>query len=199
VASHLKDIHLLPMHLMNILAEAPKWEPIAEKLASAKNPTHSMLYLARGMLTPLAYEGALKMKEITYIHAEGYASGEMKHGPIALVDETLPVVNIAASNDGLFEKTISNLKEVEARHGQIILIVDEEGAKQLSYPSPTPQIPGSYPAPTHPYLIITPSVPRLLLPYTHLLPLQFLAYQTAVFKGTDVDQPRNLAKSVTVE
>jgi glucosamine--fructose-6-phosphate aminotransferase (isomerizing) len=128
------------------------------------------------------------MKEISYVHAEGYASGEMKHGPIALVDNTLPVVNLAASNDGLFEKTVSNLKEVEARRGRVILITDKAGADMLD-PKTRAEL----------TLLEVPTVPTLLLPMVYTVPQQLLAYYTATSKGTDVDQPRNLAKSVTVE
>lgn len=187
-AGHVKDLRRLPLHLMNVLAESGHYEELAFKLADAKDPIHSMLYLGRGWLTPIAYEGALKMKEISYIHAEAYASGEMKHGPIALVDATLPVVNIAASNDGLFEKTLSNMKEVEARKGQVILLTDTDGAALLDAETRAKVT-----------LLTVPTVPPLLLPLVMTVPLQILAYQTAVSKGTDVDQPRNLAKSVTVE
>jgi glucosamine--fructose-6-phosphate aminotransferase (isomerizing) len=140
------------------------------------------------MLTPLAYEGALKLKEISYIHAEAYASGEMKHGPIALVEKGFPVINLAASNDGLFEKTLSNLKEIEARHGQVILLTDEAGAGMIDDATRNNLT-----------LLTVPTVDALLLPIVFAVPLQLLAYYTAVAKGTDVDQPRNLAKSVTVE
>ncbi len=129
-------------------------------------------------------EGALKLKEITYIHAEGYASGELKHGPIALIDETMPVVVVAPSDD-LFDKTISNMHEVAARGGKIILITDEIGAKSVGDD-------------VH-EIIIVPNAPRICDANYLRDPVQLLAYYTAVFMGTDVDQPRNLAKSVTVE
>ena len=133
---------------------------------------------------PLALEGALKLKEISYIHAEGYASGELKHGPIALVDETMPVI-ILAPKDELFDKTISNMHEVMARGGKILLITDAEGASVAQA--------GTWKT------IIMPNISNDLAPILYSIPAQLLAYHTAVYKGTDVDQPRNLAKSVTVE
>ena len=182
--THVQAFRALPTHITDLLSHTKDILPLAERLTASSN----MLYLGRGLLAPLAYEGALKMKEISYIHAEGYASGEMKHGPIALVDKNLPVVNLAAGNDGLFEKTVSNLKEVEARSGQVILITDVHGALQLDATTREKLT-----------LITVPSVSPLLLPITFAIPLQLLAYHTATAKGTDVDQPRNLAKSVTVE
>ncbi len=131
----------------------------------------------------LAMEGALKLKEVSYIHAEGYAAGEMKHGPIALIDEATPVV-ILAPSDSFFEKTLSNISEVVARGGPVILITDEAGAAH---------------APADAQLIIAPACDPLIAPLVFAVPLQLLAYQVAVLKGADVDQPRNLAKSVTVE
>lgn len=142
------------------------------------------LFLGRGSMFPLALEGALKLKEISYIHAEGYASGELKHGPIALVDKDMPVV-VMAPKDELFDKTISNMQEVMAREGKIILVTDAQGAKEAGE--------GAW------QTIIMPSVNPFLAPIVYAVPAQLLAYHTAVFKGTDVDQPRNLAKSVTVE
>ena len=143
-----------------------------------------VLYLGRDTNYPLALEGALKLKEISYIHAEGYAAGELKHGPIALIDEQMPVV-VIAPHDRIFDKTVSNMQEVSARGGRIILITDEEGAEAASI------------NPEH--TIIMPKVPEILTPLVYALPVQLLAYHTAVLMGTDVDQPRNLAKSVTVE
>jgi glucosamine--fructose-6-phosphate aminotransferase (isomerizing) len=178
------ELRSLPMLIGAALELAKPLEALAKTLTGAQ----SMLYLGRGALAPLAYEGALKMKEISYIHAEGYASGEMKHGPIALVEPGLPVVNLAAGNDGLFEKTLSNLKEVEARQGRIILITDKAGVAHLD---------GATKAKAT--IIALPDAPALLRPLVFAIPLQLLAYFTAVAKGTDVDQPRNLAKSVTVE
>jgi glucosamine--fructose-6-phosphate aminotransferase (isomerizing) len=143
-----------------------------------------VLYLGRGSNFPLALEGALKLKEISYIHAEGYAAGELKHGPIALIDETMPVV-VIAPHDGYYEKTVSNMQEVAARDGRIILITDELGAAKNSLDDAT--------------MIVLPTVPEVIAPIVFALPVQLLAYYTANFMGTDVDQPRNLAKSVTVE
>jgi len=153
---------------------------IAKRLSKAKD----VLYLGRGALFPIAMEGALKLKEISYIHAEGYAAGELKHGPIALVDEDMPVIVVAPS-DELVEKTLSNMQEVAARGGKIILITDEEGARTV----------GHGVAET----IIIPHVASFVAPIVATIPVQLLAYHTAVAMGTDVDQPRNLAKSVTVE
>ncbi len=147
-------------------------------------PARDVLYLGRGQDYPLALEGALKLKEISYIHAEGYASGEMKHGPIALIDEDVPVVVIAPSGP-LFEKTVSNMEEVRARGGQVVLISDAEGLEQA----------GDGCIAT----IEMPVVHPLIAPLVYAIPVQLLAYHVAVVKGTDVDQPRNLAKSVTVE
>ena len=143
-----------------------------------------ILFIARGSLYPLALEGALKLKEISYIHAEGYPSGELKHGPIALVDENMPVICFAPYND-LFEKTISNVEEVLARNGNVLLITDEKGYCSLS---------------SHEFPIIKlPKLSNFIEPIIYAIPSQLIAYYTALFKGTDIDQPRNLAKSVTVE
>ena len=144
-----------------------------------------VLYLGRGADYPLAMEGALKLKEISYIHAEGYAAGEMKHGPIALIDDNVPVIVLAPSGP-LFEKTVSNMQEVQARGGKVVLISDAEGLE----------------AAADDRLLATIEMPRvhpLIAPLVYAIPVQLLAYHVAVFKGTDVDQPRNLAKSVTVE
>jgi glucosamine--fructose-6-phosphate aminotransferase (isomerizing) len=130
-------------------------------------------------------EGALKLKELSYIHAEGYAAGELKHGPIALIDENMPVVVIAPTIDRIFEKTVSNMQEVAARGGKIILITDKKGAEKSTVKTID--------------TIVLPDVPEIIAPILYALPVQMLAYFTAVFMGTDVDQPRNLAKSVTVE
>ena len=153
---------------------------IAKRLSKAKD----VLYLGRGPMFPIALEGALKLKEISYIHAEGYAAGELKHGPIALVDELMPVIVVAPS-DELMEKTLSNMQEVAARGGKIILITDEEGAKAVGHGVDD--------------IIVLPKVSSFVAPILATIPVQLLAYHTAVFMGTDVDQPRNLAKSVTVE
>jgi glucosamine--fructose-6-phosphate aminotransferase (isomerizing) len=143
-----------------------------------------VLYLGRGTSYPLALEGALKLKEISYIHAEGYAAGELKHGPIALIDENMPVI-VIAPHDRFFEKTISNMQEVAARGGKIIFITDEKGANASKLETMM--------------TIVLPNVDEIISPMIFSLPIQLLAYYTAVFMGTDVDQPRNLAKSVTVE
>ena len=143
-----------------------------------------MLYLGRGTDYPLALEGALKLKEISYIHAEGYAAGEMKHGPIALIDEAVPVIVIAPSGP-LFEKTVSNMQEVQARGGKVVLISDEEGIAAAGEGCLA--------------TLALPTVHPLIAPMVYAVPVQLLAYHVAVLKGTDVDQPRNLAKSVTVE
>ena len=147
-------------------------------------PARDVLYLGRGPEYPMALEGALKLKEISYIHAEGYASGEMKHGPIALIDENVPVIVLAPSGP-LFEKTVSNMQEVRARGGQIVLISDEDGLEEAGEGCIA--------------TICMPKVHPLIAPLVYAVPVQLLAYHVAVAKGTDVDQPRNLAKSVTVE
>ncbi len=147
-------------------------------------PARDVLYLGRGADYPLALEGALKLKEISYIHAEGYASGEMKHGPIALIDELVPVIVLAPSGP-LFEKTVSNMQEVRARGGKVVLISDAEGIAEAGEGCLA--------------TIEMPKVHPLIAPLVYAVPVQLLAYHVAVAKGTDVDQPRNLAKSVTVE
>jgi glucosamine--fructose-6-phosphate aminotransferase (isomerizing) len=154
---------------------------IAKDVAEARD----VLYLGRGALYPIAQEGALKLKEISYIHAEGYAAGEMKHGPIALIDDTVPVVVVAPSNEALFEKTASNIQETVARGGKVFLISDEKGAKALEKLCTWSVAMGE----VHPFVA----------PILYSIPVQLLSYHVAVTKGTDVDQPRNLAKSVTVE
>ena len=152
----------------------------------AEDPMHArdVLYLGRGASYPIALEGALKLKEISYIHAEGYAAGEMKHGPIALIDENVPVVVIAPS-DHLFDKTLSNIEQAAARGGKIILISDEAGIRRAGKNAK--------------HSICLPKMDPFVVPIIAAIPMQLLAYHTAVLKGTDVDQPRNLAKSVTVE
>jgi glucosamine--fructose-6-phosphate aminotransferase (isomerizing) len=170
----------LPAAVSAALATEHQIEKIAKGLSKAKD----VLYLGRGQMFPVAMEGALKLKEISYIHAEGYPAGELKHGPIALVDEVMPVIVVAPSDD-LQEKTLSNMQEVAARGGQIILVTDEEGKARI----------GHGVAET----IVIPKVSGFVAPILALIPVQLLAYHTAVFMGTDVDQPRNLAKSVTVE
>mgnify|MGYP001809872139 CR=1 FL=1 len=155
-------------------------ETLARELAKVKH----CLYLGRGTSYPIALEGALKLKEISYIHAEGYAAGELKHGPIALIDEEMPVVVIAPF-DRVFEKTVSNMQEVAARGGRIILITDRKGSEAAAIDAVE--------------TLILPEMPAAVTPLVYSIPVQLLAYHTAVFMGTDVDQPRNLAKSVTVE
>ncbi len=158
-------------------------EPIA-KLARNMAKAKDVIYLGRGVHFPIALEGALKLKEISYIHAEGYASGELKHGPIALIDEETPVVFVAP-HDALFDKSLSNLQEVAARRGEVLLISDKVGIEEA----------GDTPAST----VEMPTCDPFVAPILYALPIQMLAYHVAVEKGTDVDQPRNLAKSVTVE
>ena len=176
--------------LVGILLEAPRLiadtiggedtiSPIVHDIAKARD----VLYLGRGAMYPLALEGALKLKEISYIHAEGYAAGELKHGPIALVDEATPIIVIAPT-DALFDKTASNMSEVIARGGRVIMITDAEGATH---------------APDGVKIVLTPACDPLIAPLVLAIPIQLIAYQVAAFKGADVDQPRNLAKSVTVE
>lgn len=159
-------------------------QPQMEALARDLSKCSDVLYLGRGTSFPLAMEGALKLKEISYIHAEGYAAGELKHGPIALIDENMPVI-VIAPHDRFFEKTVSNMQEVAARGGRIIFITDEKGAAASTLPTMA--------------TIVLPNVDEIVAPMIFSLPIQLLAYHTAVFMGTDVDQPRNLAKSVTVE
>lgn len=170
--------------LQRLTVQSLKTEKQIETIGRELAQTHNALYLGRGNLYPLALEGALKLKEISYIHAEGYAAGELKHGPIALIDEHMPVIVLAPS-DRLFEKSVSNMQEVAARGGRIILITDEAGAQHIDIETMS--------------TIILPEVSELITPLIYALPIQLLAYHTAVFMGTDVDQPRNLAKSVTVE
>ena len=177
--------------LVRQLCEAPRFasqvlklDEQIEKVSRELAKVHHVLYLGRDTNYPLAMEGALKLKEISYIHAEGYAAGELKHGPIALIDETMPVI-VIAPHDRIFDKTVSNMQEVAARGGRIILITDRKGAERASINAME--------------TIVLPDVPEIIAPMIYALPVQMLAYYTAVFMGTDVDQPRNLAKSVTVE
>ncbi|RUV39955.1 glutamine--fructose-6-phosphate transaminase (isomerizing), partial [Mesorhizobium sp. M7A.F.Ca.MR.148.00.0.0] len=175
--------------LVRALSEAPRYanqvlklEEQIERIARELSRYKDVLYLGRDTNFPLAMEGALKLKEISYIHAEGYAAGELKHGPIALIDENMPVI-VIAPHDHIFEKTVSNMQEVAARGGKIILITDSKGAALTSVKTME--------------TIVLPDVPEIISPIIYALPIQMLAYFTAVFMGTDVDQPRNLAKSVT--
>ena len=179
-AKLIKSILQLPSMIVDALSLEAEIKQTAQDLSKASNA----IFLGRGAMYPLASEGALKLKEISYIHAEGYASGELKHGPIALVDENMPVV-VLAPRDELFEKTVSNMHEVMARGGKVLLITDAEGADEAQD--------GTWKT------IIMPKIPNDLAPILYSIPVQLLAYHTAVHKGTDVDQPRNLAKSVTVE
>lgn len=170
----------IPALMAQVLNHDDSIREIAGKVAQ----TRDVLYLGRGSMFPLAMEGALKLKEISYIHAEGYAAGEMKHGPIALIDDGVPVV-VCAPSGPMLEKTASNVEQVAARGGRLILITDAVGAKRLGG--------------TAEDVIVMPTVDSLVAPLLYALPIQLLAYHAAVHKGTDVDQPRNLAKSVTVE
>ena len=177
--------------LMTALAEAPAriaeflhHEADVHSIAQSLIETRDVLYLGRGLSYPIALEGALKLKEVSYIHAEGYAAGEMKHGPIALIDEHMPVVVLAPSDD-LFDKTLSNIEQVVTRGGKVIAVTDAKGRQRLGELA------------TH--IIEVPAVDPFVVPILYAIPVQLLAYHTAVLKGTDVDQPRNLAKSVTVE
>ncbi len=170
----------VPRHMTQALKLEAEIEALSKELAKVKD----VLYLGRGTSFPLALEGALKLKEISYIHAEGYAAGELKHGPIALIDETIPVI-VVAPHDQVFDKTVSNMQEVAARGGRIILLTDAEGARRASVETMK--------------TLILPTVAPEVAPIVYAVPVQLIAYHTAVVMGTDVDQPRNLAKSVTVE
>ena len=182
-ADEAKLVHGL-IEIPRLMAAALATEPQIEKLAREIAKCRDVLYLGRGTSYPLALEGALKLKEISYIHAEGYAAGELKHGPIALIDENMPVVVIAPF-DRVFEKTVSNMQEVAARGGNIILMTDAQGAAEATVESLV--------------TIVMPDMDAAFTPIVYAVPVQLLAYHTAVVMGTDVDQPRNLAKSVTVE
>ncbi len=167
-----------------LMAEALALEPQIEHLARELAKSEDVLYLGRGTSYPLALEGALKLKEISYIHAEGYAAGELKHGPIALIDETMPVI-VIAPYDRVFDKTLSNMQEVAARSGKIVLITDPKGASEANVPLLAK--------------LAVPDMPATVAPLVFAIPVQLIAYHVAAFMGKDVDQPRNLAKSVTVE
>jgi glutamine---fructose-6-phosphate transaminase (isomerizing) len=172
------------IRLPGLMADAFKVEPQIEALNRDLARATDVLYLGRGTSYPLALEGALKLKEISYIHAEGYAAGELKHGPIALIDEDLPVI-VIAPHDHLLEKTVSNMQEVAARGGKIVLVTDARGAEEIGMDTLA--------------TIVMPTASPTVAPILYALPIQLIAYHTAVFMGKDVDQPRNLAKSVTVE
>mgnify|MGYP006272296767 CR=1 FL=1 len=180
LAAGVEALATVPGRVREALGSAEATRVIAEHFGTVRD----LLYLGRGINYPIALEGALKLKEITYIHAEGYAAGELKHGPIALVDEHTPVVVVAPFDD-VFAKTASNVQEVVARGGRVLLVTDARGRAEL--------------ADVASWVIEMPSVPPLVAPIVYAIPLQLLAYHVAVWRGTDVDQPRNLAKSVTVE
>ena len=179
-AAHLGGLRNLPGLMNHALGLSGAIAGVAEELAEAQD----VLFLGRGAMYPLALEGALKLKEISYIHAEGYASGELKHGPIALIDARVPVI-VLAPRDHLFDKTVSNMQEVMARHGKVLLISDAAGVAEAGQ--------GVWKT------LVLPEVEAAFAPILYAVPAQLLAYHTAIAKGTDVDQPRNLAKSVTVE
>jgi glucosamine--fructose-6-phosphate aminotransferase (isomerizing) len=170
----------VPSNAAAVLERDGEIRAMAAEVAKARD----VLFLGRGSLYPIALEGALKLKELSYIHAEGYAAGEMKHGPIALIDPAVPVIALCPSGP-LFEKTASNLQESAARGGRVMAFTDDLGAEKLRGFAER--------------IVVLPRVPAFAAPILHTIPVQFLAYHVAVLKGTDVDQPRNLAKSVTVE
>jgi len=180
---HIQGLMQLPM----LIEEVLKCEPLTEEIAKRFYQRSDFLFLGRGINYPIALEGALKLKEISYIHAEGYPAGEMKHGPIALIDEEMPIVTIAPA-DHVFEKMIGNIQEAKARGGSVIALATErhKGIKDLLDPA-------------HYFLLTVPEAHPLITPVLMVIPLQLLSYHIAVRRGCDVDQPRNLAKSVTVE
>ena len=180
IAAHLAELRALPGLMNAALSLSDPIAKVAEQLAKAQD----ILFLGRGAMFPLALEGALKLKEISYIHAEGYASGELKHGPIALIDASVPVI-VLAPRDALFEKTVSNMQEVMARHGKVLLISDAQGVAEAGK--------GCWKT------LTLPACDGAFAPILYSVPAQLLAYHTAIATGTDVDQPRNLAKSVTIE
>ena len=177
--ARLSELRAAPGFVAQALDREEEIRRMTEVLAKARD----VLFLGRGVMYPLALEGALKLKEISYIHAEAYAAGELKHGPIALIDEDLPVI-VFAPHDALFDKTVSNMQEVMARQGKVLLISDAKGLARAG---------------EVPYALQMPTVPDLIAPIVYAVPAQLIAYHTALHRGTDVDQPRNLAKSVTVE
>jgi len=176
---HLEALRHVPLWMEQMIRQEPAVMPVARRCVAARD----VLFLGRGGQYPVALEGALKLKEISYIHAEGYAAGEMKHGPIALIDEQLPVV-VLATREPAYEKTLGNMEEVRARGGHVFAVVSEGDTHAASLAE---------------VALTVPEAPPLLAPLLSIVPLQFLAYHVADLKGTDVDQPRNLAKSVTVE
>ncbi len=179
VAGMLKPAFAIPGQIETVLTLEPQIQKIARMYSTARD----FLFLGRGFNYPVALEGALKLKEISYIHAEGYAAGEMKHGAIALIDDDMPVV-VLIPHDQVFAKTLSNLREVESRHGRIIAVTDRKSPELEKIARD---------------IIVVPPTDRMLTPVLMTVPLQLLAYHIAVCRGTNVDQPRNLAKSVTVE
>lgn len=180
IATHTHAIAELPSRVADVLQQAGEVEALAAHIHAARD----MLFIGRGTSMPIAYEAALKMKEISYIHAEAYAAGEMKHGPIALIDDAVPIIALVP-RDAWFEKTVSNIQEAAARGGQIIVLSDAEGCKHLQGIAK--------------HQLHLPGVSAFVAPILYAIPSQLMAYYVAVLKGTDVDQPRNLAKSVTVE
>ena len=180
LADRIAALRTLPALASQALAAGPQINALSQELSEA----HDVLFLGRGAMYPLALEGALKMKELSYIHAEGYASGELKHGPIALIDSHVPVI-VMAPSDHLFDKTVSNMQEVMARGGKVLLVTDAAGADKAGH--------GCW------GVIRMPEADPMFAPVLYAIPAQQIAYHTAIAKGTDVDQPRNLAKSVTVE
>jgi len=166
------------------VTEIVNQEDAIERMANAVVKARDVLFLGRGLSYPIALEGALKLKEISYIHAEGYAAGEMKHGPIALIDENVPIV-VMAPNDEVFEKTASNVEQVEARGGKLVLFSNRQGIERLGKRAAA--------------VMVLPEIDAFAAPILYAIPAQLLAYRVAVMKGTDVDKPRNLAKAVTVE
>jgi glucosamine--fructose-6-phosphate aminotransferase (isomerizing) len=180
---HIAALLQVPQLLEQTLRLAPQIETIAQAIACRTDA----LFLGRGINYPIALEGALKLKEISYVHAEGYPAGEMKHGPIALIDERMPVV-VLAPQDRLFEKMVGNIQEVRARGGQIVAITTGDSSALQSVLDPARD-----------FVLTVPCAPELTMPILLSVPLQLLAYYVAVRRGCDVDQPRNLAKSVTVE
>ncbi len=176
---HLEELRHVPSRMEQMIRQEAAVMPVAKRCAAARD----VLFLGRGAQYPVALEGALKLKEISYIHAEGYAAGEMKHGPIALIDEQMPVV-VLATREPAYEKTLGNMEEVRARGGHVYAVVSEGDTHAASLAE---------------VALTVPAAPPLLAPLLSIIPLQFLAYHVADLKGTDVDQPRNLAKSVTVE
>lgn len=178
-SQHIAMLRTAPGYVAQALEREDEYRRIAGVLARYDDA----LFLGRGLMYPLALEAALKLKEISYIHAEAYAAGELKHGPIALIDQDLPVV-VMAPRDDLFDKTVSNMHEVMARKGQVILLSDKSGLEEAGDVQ---------------HAVDLPSVSSFVEPFVYAVPAQMLAYHTAIARGTDVDQPRNLAKSVTVE